>query len=276
MKILKSALSRMKSPWTPLAIVLAFGIVAWSPSGGDPQIVLGTGGGNLNGFTGTANNHSIDVTKFKGFVGGFGNYVGSGFLGTNEGNSRWNLLVGHNNVGNSQSSVIAGNNNAYAKTGRNSDAAALQASGLFGTFNSISNSTGGLLVSGYGNSVSATMSTVAGANNTIEGVSSGTNCAYSAAIGLQNHVMATCGWAIGWANSVSGDQGVALGTGTIASNGASTALGRYNATMQSQDVLVIGNGSDYNNRATALRVTADGGVILGRAQGDIDMGIYGN
>lgn len=44
--------------------------------------------------------------------------------------------------------------------------------------------------------------------------------------------------------------------------------------MASDDVLVVGTGFSDSIRNTALRVTDDGGVFLGRAQGDISMGSY--
>jgi hypothetical protein len=56
----------------------------------------------------------------------------------------------------------------------------------------------------------------------------------------------------------------------------STALGRYNATMAGNDVLVVGSGSGSSTKFTALRVTDNGSVILGRVQGDIAMGNYSN
>ena len=98
----------------------------------------------------------------------------------------------------------------------------------------------------------------------------------SAAIGDSNKVLSSQGWTMGYWNEVSGTRGLAMGSGTRAAITDSTALGRYNADMVANDVLAIGSGSDSNNRFTALRVTDDGGVILGRAQGDISMGAYGN
>lgn len=264
-------------------------LVAWSPSGGDPQILLGTGG-DLDGFTGSVHNQTgINVTAYKGFIGGYGNYVGTGYLGVAGGASRWNVLVGYNNVGNSQGSVIAGIHNVYAKSGTTADADSMRFSGLFGNYNVVDNGSASNVISGYGNTVRAGSSAVAGSLNTIEGSSIGTNCSYSAAFGLSNHVMAESGWAVGWGNTVSGSKGAAIGTsatasnesstaigtGVVASVASSTALGRYNDTMQSNDVVAIGTGS-ATTPFTALRLTDDGSVILGRAQGDISMGAYGN
>lgn len=114
---------------------------------------------------------------------------------------------------------------------------------------------------------------------------------HSAAIGSSNEVFSNRGWAIGHGNEIDADYGaaigtsnavttpatfgVAIGTGTMAKNPSSTALGKYNEEMAAGDVLVIGSGSS-SVRHTALRITDDGGVILGSAQGDISMGNYGN
>lgn len=83
---------------------------------------------------------------------------------------------------------------------------------------------------------------------------------------------------MGYFNKVTGSQGAALGCGLLADKSQSVALGRFNKAMESNDVLVVGTGtgSALADRSTALRVTADGSVLLGRAQGDISMGIYGN
>ena len=81
---------------------------------------------------------------------------------------------------------------------------------------------------------------------------------------------------MGYSNTVSGSRAVAIGSGLNASVAQSTALGRFNGPMLSNDVLVVGTGTSATVTNTALRVTSDGGVILGRAQGDVSMGIYGN
>ncbi len=82
------------------------------------------------------------------------------------------------------------------------------------------------------------------------------------------------GYAIGYLNVVGGDYGSANGYGLKANVAKGVAIGRYNETMASNDVVVIGSGTSDTSRQTALRVTNDGGVILGRAQGDISMGNY--
>lgn len=102
----------------------------------------------------------------------------------------------------------------------------------------------------------------------------------TAVLGKANQVYSGRAFAVGFDNFVTGYDGIAIGSGLDVTNGSSTALGQYNDTMKSEDVLVVGTGtgipSDPDNieRMTALRITDDGSVILGRAQGDISMGAY--
>ena len=152
------------------------------------------------------------------------------------------------------------------------------------------------LVAGLSNSVPAgapttSSSFVAGYNNTVAGAPPSAGATSAAAIGVGNQIMAEFGWAIGYANEVSGRTSMALGydnqvsaqkanalgRGLKVTQNFSTAVGTYNAVpMVSGDVFVVGSGSSDTIRNTALRVTSDGGVILGRAQGDISMGAYAN
>ncbi len=132
------------------------------------------------------------------------------------------------------------------------------------------------VVSGGSHSFRTSGSLVSGFDNLVEGVPSQNLAYYSAAIGEMNKVMATFGWTMGYQNEVTGTRGVAIGCGTNASQSQSTALGRFNAAMEDNDVLAIGSGSDNSNRFTALRVTDSGDVVLGKVQGDISMGQYGN
>ncbi len=81
--------------------------------------------------------------------------------------------------------------------------------------------------------------------------------------------------AFGNNNKISNSYAYTLGAGLRVNQSNAVALGRWNAPMESGDVLAVGTGSS-SIPATALRVTSNGGVILGRAQGDISMGEYGN
>lgn len=134
----------------------------------------------------------------------------------------------------------------------------------------------GSIVAGNANTVDASTTLVSGFNNTANSTTS-TETRASCLIGGNNQVTTAHGYAIGYWNLISADYGCALGYGLQADSSAkSVALGRYNTEMESNDVLVVGSGSDGNNRFDALKITDDGGVILGRAQGDISMGAYSN
>lgn len=130
---------------------------------------------------------------------------------------------------------------------------------------------------------------ISGDSNTVFGATSSTPSWHSAAIGWGNQIMASPAWTIGQTNEVAGQYGIALGTlnnvsaqyGTALGRGLdvakdnAVALGRWNTAISPEDVVVFGCGTG-NARATALRITNNGGVILERAQGDISMGAYSN
>lgn len=248
------------SPWTILAAVLGLTLISWSPTAPDYVVNIGTTN-TTNGFSDSTTN----ITTYRGLVSGTGNKVGSGA-------TSYSIVTGSNNTANAQSSVIAGTYNSIARTATD-DTTSLRYSGIFGNYNTIPNSKTNLLVCGYSNTANASESISVGAVNTLQGPINGV-CNYSATIGLGNSVSATSAWAIGWGNAASGTNSTAIGVGTRANATNGSALGRYNNTMATDDVLAIGNGTSDTSRSTALRVTANGSVILGRAQGDIAMGDY--
>lgn len=250
-------------------VTFTLGLVAWSPPNsedilmtlGTPAVVIGT--------SNTVNGGGASPTAFRGFVAGNSNICGTGST------AGYSALLGNSNTVNVYSSVVAGNSNTLA-SGAVDFANTVRYSGVFGVSNTVPLNRYSLLVTGGYNSVDAHESIVAGYTNTVNGGAVGTAASRSAAFGELNNINAAHGYAIGYQNIVSGDRGVAIGSGANASNANSTALGKYNATMSPGDLLVVGNGIDNNNRSTALTVTTDGSVVLGRAQGDISMGAFGN
>ncbi len=85
-------------------------------------------------------------------------------------------------------------------------------------------------------------------------------------------------------SEATGDYSVAISPYATAQAWGSTVVGHYNTLagsstipMQSSDAaFVVGNGSGPSDRKDAFKVLNDGTVLLGRAQGDISMGQYGN
>lgn len=149
---------------------------------------------------------------------------------------------------------------------------------IAGDNNTTNNPSAKLLIVGQENTHYGSNNLLVGNTNIVEGPSTGASAYNSAAIGYMNGVHASRGWAIGWINEVLADQGTAIGVGTRSNVAMGTALGRFNGSMQANDVLVIGAGSSEaeTDRFNAIRVTSDGGVFLGRPQGDISMGDYSN
>lgn len=253
----------MKSSKTKLALLIAIsaGIVAWSPPAGE-DFIVGTG------------NTVTNVAETTGVIGK-SNYV----------TARSSLVVGETNT-------VTGGQSPYTEN-----------SIVAGTGNVLNGSNTRNLVSGQSNSVRASNSLVAGTTNTVRGTTTTTATAHSVAIGINNLVAAQTGWAVGSSNIVSGNRGVAigsanqalalesaafgsysfiesqseysyaLGSGLRVNQPSALALGTWNAPMVAGDVMVVGCGNP-TTPTTAIRVTSDGGVILGRAQGDISMGAY--
>jgi hypothetical protein len=221
-------------------IVVASGIIAWSPPNSEDLIV--------------------GILDDPSNVSSSGGYLG---------------IIGDHNKAHAKSFLVVGDSNTVSAptgTGANS-----RYSLVVGRSNTINPGTDSNITGGLSNTVYARSSVTIGNLNTVEGPSlSGIRANDSAAIGTGNQIMSTYGWAIGSLNEVTGLNAIALGTGTEARNTDSMAIGRYNSSMEADDVIVVGSGSSVTNRNTALRVTGDGGVIVGRAQGDISMGIYGN
>lgn len=234
-----------------------------------PSLILGTNNDSKRGGSG--------IELGKGVLAGTSNLFSTG--------GSYSILVGAGNNVWAASSIVAGNNNLVS-----SSATSFQESTKYSMISGVGNVIGKdcetLLLGGRTNTVQAYSSLVAGNTNTVEGATVGSTAFHSAAIGHLNSIMATYGWTMGYSNTVSGSRGVAIGSGLTASNIQSTALGRFNSTMSSNDILVIGAGTAATTPNTAFRVTSDGGVVLGsptsgkvvlaKAQGDISMGAYTN
>ena len=282
------AFSKSKALIALAAVALT--TVAWSPTGTDRIVELAPGStsnyitatepsvvvGSTNRLNASSDGTYAAATTGRGIVVGTGNKFGSS--GSTAGGWKgYAMTVGDNNKTVGRSTLVVGWENTVTPNAvEYTDS--VNYSAIFGFQNMLA--TGGnnaLLVSGTTNTVLyANSSFVAGTNNTLGGLTSGGKSYSSAAIGNSNLVGSTAGWALGAYNTVSADNGVAIGKGAKADQPNTVGLGRYNASMATDDVMVVGTGTDDTHRNTALRVTSDGSVVLGRAQGDISMGGYGN
>jgi hypothetical protein len=178
------------------------------------------------------------------------------------------VIVGTSNTTTTFQGIIAGyNNDASTRDGTTTYFGLVIGSG------NAANLARSSMVSGSSNTTSCVSSLVTGSANMV-GASLSSPANFSMAVGQLNQISSDYGWTMGYQNLVSASRGTAIGVGAKANIANGTALGRYNSTMATDDVLVIGTGSAEGTRNTAVRVTSDGSVILGRAQGDIGMGIY--
>ena len=233
-----------------LLLAITFGLVSWSPPNNESLIV-----GLNNTFRSS-----------------------TGYLG----------IIGSDNFFDARSSLVVGTaNTASYESPSNDSTTTFTNSILSGTSNVVKNSASRCMISGNGNSIQANSTVVSGTNNTLAGATVGTPTLNSVAMGGNNQIAAGHGWVLGYNNTVTGDYGVTLGygnnvsgwrghvlgTGLTTNQPESLALGKYNAPLVTNDVVVVGCGTATLPN-TALRITSDGGVILGRAQGDISMGAY--
>lgn len=247
----------MKSRQIKLVTLLlaVLGVVAWSPPSSE-DLVVGTG------------NTLSSPTNFA-------------------------AIVGNDNKVVARSSLVVGELNDVTPSGSPYVTHSL----ICGYDNTVNTGTTRVLVGGEDNTVNAAYSLVTGMANTVRGSTVNSIGSYSAAIGANNLVATSSGWAAGMGNEVYGQYALALGSSnkvyapsgyafgdnlkvgsfnSSSSNPYAIALGRWNADMKPEDVLVVGTGTSVTSRSTGLRITSDGGVILGRAQGDISMGEYGD
>ena len=100
----------------------------------------------------------------------------------------------------------------------------------------------------------------------------GSNGTYGVAIGTLNFVNEEAATALGFANNAVGFGSAAIGVGTYAGALGSVALGSNNELSASwnpraweptDQILVIGNGENLNNRSNALTVLKNGNVGIG-------------
>ncbi|MFK7849665.1 MAG: hypothetical protein AB8D78_01705 [Akkermansiaceae bacterium] len=226
-------------------------LVSWTPP--DSNVVLG-GTNDTDGHSDT----TMNMLPYRGILAGWGNIVG-----TPSGAPYHAGVTGNHNDANLFSTIIAGAHNHASLNANTSDLSSyLRNSGVFGVYNVIPEGSSGVLISGYGNTVTADNSLVSGTINTVEGATVGSSSSHSSAIGYGNHVASSQGWAVGNSNTVTETAGVAIGTGLTSSKSYSTALGKWNTPMGTDDLLVIGNGSDDSNRSTALTILKNGSVII--------------
>lgn len=240
----------------PVLVVL-FALVAWSPPNSENLIVGPT--------SGTGDNKLSAPGGQSGLVG-----ASNEIRGTNT------FVVGESNI-NYNSDHTANTANKISR------------SLVVGLGNMPSGDRANCILAGSANAMNANNTLVSGANNDLASVTS-TEVRNSCAIGANNIVTSPHAYAVGYNNTVSGDYGVTVGHSNLASASYSqslgyglkstqlwsVAVGKYNNNMSSGDIFVVGTGTSDTARFTAIRVTNDGGVILGRSQGDISMGAYSN
>lgn len=178
------------------------------------------------------------------------------------------LNIGANNTPQNKSAVIGNNNDITSTT---ADRNLLTGEGNWLT------SGNGNLMSGEGNGMAATT------NSVMFGAWNNSNVLIgSMVIGTgNNHVNSDTSFTMGYNNYSTGWMQMVMGWGLISgtvwggSNNPSLVVGTFNVDKANLR-FAIGNGTDANNRKNAFEVYSDGTVRLGKRQGDLRMGRFGN
>ena len=192
---------------------------------------------------------------------------------------RWNrgigtdvAVFGMNNIANGQLSLVSGldnkENGAYCFVSGNNNYVSGRANFVAGSLNTITGA--GSAVFGSQNNVSGDngcaafgiLHDVNGKKNLVTGQdnTTATNTENNLVVGLNNTVDGNTRNSIisGWKNYVTDTQKVAMfGEGLIAKRDCQTVMGLYNEPDRDA-LLVIGNGSDKDNKNNALTLNADG------------------
>lgn len=155
----------------------------------------------------------------------------------------------------------------------------------------LSNSTG--MVLGSGNTGTFSNSVVVGSSNSTNGSGNAIINGYANNFGDYSYAGTMTGWQntvhgsgfafmmVGGGNEVGSagshsyfDNFGVVGSGLITKSSNSMLVGSFNEPA-SDTALAVGIGLNKNDRRNAFEVKKDGSVVLGRIQGDIPAGIYG-
>lgn len=247
----------------PATLVCVFALTSASPPFSDTAIT-----NSSSVVVVGSNTLTIDKLPFRGMIAGQGNAAAS--------DTSYSGIIGSRNVSRSKSSLTVGNDNKMVSTSNEVPTSDfVTSSAVVGTENILKANSTSSVVIGKTNTAQVDSSLIAGKGNDVEGPSADAELSFnSAAIGFQNVVASTTGWAIGESNTVGANRGTAIGIGGLADKADAVVIGKFNRSVVAGDALTVGAGTSATNRVTALRVTADGTVVLGKAQGDISMGSY--
>lgn len=90
---------------------------------------------------------------------------------------------------------------------------------------------------------------------------------YSMAEGNGCSVSGSCAGAIGLENIANGDYSFVVGRGNVSRYDGQTVVGNYAPLAVSNDLFIVGNGQDVENRSYAMRLKNDGRAEFGGAVG---------
>lgn len=143
------------------------------------------------------------------------------------------------------------------------------------------NVTAGNTISGHVVSASSHVYT-AGYVQTANGASIGTHIVIGAYANIGTDLKVNGRAEVGDNSSATGSFSAALGEAASAPAYSSVVIGRFNELegttdewIDTEPLFVVANGADVNDRNNALTIRKNGDVVLGKAQGDILMGQFG-
>jgi hypothetical protein len=207
------------------------------------SVVFSTGSNKLGSL-------QSDIQQLTGSVGITGSLksVGSAIFGdgTSTANGEYAFAFGSNNQANGNYSIAHGGNSIAGGVAAHAEGSTTQANGNWS--HTEGNST--VVSAGYGHA---------------EGISTtvGTNGDYAHAEGESTLANGRASHAEGLDTAAIGSNSHAEGQGTIASGSYQHAEGRFNLKGNTTSLLVVGNGTDNNNRSDIVRVNPTNVQITG-------------
>ena len=266
----------------------------WLPyKPGIGNYIIGTGAVAF-GDDNKANEYGAFVAGYNNIADGrysgvFGNSNTAGLSSIVGGNlnsvpAYYSLVVGYQNNVSGDDQLVGGSHNTVSgessfAVGYNNNVSGFR-SGVIGKDNTVTGQDS-LVVGGQkfgahlaGNTTGSRNTLVVGTNNAV-----GTDAAASFVAGWDNKVGTVSGVGapahtainLGSANHVKSTQSVALGTGLLTNASNQVVLGRYNAEDSSAK-LIIGNGTNDNNRVNALCIKTSGDVVINSGSSNLTVG----
>lgn len=195
-------------------------------------------------------------------------------IGTGNEASSKSLAVGENNIAGGSSSHAQ--NSITVGVGNTATSNSL----AVGTSNFVGTNWDDSGAMGTANSVASHSSFAFGSGNHISSYGGAPNASDNIALGRGNEAVISSDSIVIGVNNISFNKSWIMGEGNVNNHNSGTViLGTYSDTPDFGEIvteaLIVGVGTDNDNRANGFIVHKNGDVVIPKVQGDISMGIYG-